>query len=77
MESELRELQIFKERTEIFLSGYGFIGFFQKRIALSTDKKAPTITVKGNYSGRKKVNFTIAANPFSEENGITVVAKRF
>lgn len=48
-----------------------------KKIALSTDEKAPTITVKGkgDYSGSKKVAFTIASKPLSEENGITVVAK--
>lgn len=48
-----------------------------KKIALSTDNKAPTITVKGkgNYSGSKKVSFTIVTKPLSKENGITVVAK--
>lgn len=48
-----------------------------KKVALSTDAKAPTITVKGkgNYSGSKKATFTIAAKPLSEESGITVVAK--
>ncbi len=48
-----------------------------KKVALSTDAKAPTITVKGkgNYSGSKKATFTIVAKPLSEESGITVVAK--
>lgn len=48
-----------------------------KKIALSTDKAAPTITIKGkgNYSGSKKVTFSIAVKPLSEENGIIVTAK--
>lgn len=48
-----------------------------KKVALSTDKKAPTITIKGkgNYSGSKNVYFTIAAKALSNKNGITVVAK--
>ena len=48
-----------------------------KKIALSTDRKAPTITIKGkgNYSGSKKVTFSIAVKPLSEENGITVTTK--
>ncbi len=48
-----------------------------KKVALSTDKKAPTVTVKGkgNYAGTKQVTFTIAAKALTNENGIRVVAK--
>ncbi len=48
-----------------------------KKVALSTDKKAPTVTVKGkgNYAGTKQVSFTIAAKALTNENGIRVVAK--
>lgn len=47
-----------------------------KVTALSTDTKAPTVTVtgKGNYKGSKSIKFAIAAKPLSTENGITVVA---
>ncbi len=48
-----------------------------KAVALSIDKKAPTITIKGkgNYSGSKQVTFTITAKALSNENGIVVEAK--
>ena len=48
-----------------------------KKPALSTDAKAPTVTVtgKGNYKGSKSETFTIEAKALSNENGITVVAK--
>ncbi len=48
-----------------------------KKVASATDKKAPTITIKGkgNYSGTKKVSYAIVPKPLSNENGITVVAK--
>ncbi len=48
-----------------------------KKVALSTDTKAPTIVIKGkgNYSGTKKVFFTIEAKELTAENGITVVVK--
>ncbi len=48
-----------------------------KKVASATDKKAPTITIKGkgNYSGTKKVSYAIVPKPLSNENGINVVAK--
>lgn len=48
-----------------------------KKPALSTDKNAPSFTVKGkgNYTGSKKVYFTIVPKALTNENGITVVAK--
>ena len=48
-----------------------------KKVASATDKKAPTIIIKGkgNYSGTKKVSYAIVPKPLSNENGITVVAK--
>ncbi|MBR5579490.1 MAG: leucine-rich repeat protein, partial [Lachnospiraceae bacterium] len=46
-----------------------------KKPALFTDKNAPTITVKGkgNFTGSKKVSFTIEAKALSSDNGIKVV----
>ena len=48
-----------------------------RKVALSTDVKAPTVTVtgKGNYKGKKSVTFSIIAKPLTNENGITVVVK--
>lgn len=48
-----------------------------KKAALSTDAKAPSVTIKGkgNYTGSKTVSFSIKAKPLSNENGITVSAK--
>lgn len=48
-----------------------------RKVALSTDTKAPTVIVtgKGNYKGTKSVKFSILAKALSNENGITVVAK--
>jgi len=47
-----------------------------KKPALSTDKNAPSLTIKGkgNFSGSKKVTFTIEPKPLTSENGIRVVA---
>lgn len=47
-----------------------------KKVALSTVKNAPSITIKGkgNYSGSKKVYFTIAPKSLTNENGITIAA---
>ena len=45
-------------------------------IALSTDVKAPTITVngKGNYTGSRQIHFSIVTKSLTNENGIKVVA---
>ncbi len=47
-----------------------------KKPALSTDVKSPTVVVKGkgNYTGSKQVPFSIAAKALTNENGIKVVA---
>lgn len=47
-----------------------------KKPALSTDKNAPSLTVKGkgNFTGSKKVYFTIAPKALTNENGIKVVS---
>ena len=46
-----------------------------KKPALSTDKKAPSLTVKGkgNFTGSKKIYFTIVPTALTNENGIKVV----
>ncbi len=48
-----------------------------RKVALLTDTKAPTVIVtgKGNYKGTKSVKFTILAKELSNENGIAVIAK--
>lgn len=48
-----------------------------RKAALSTDTKAPTVIVtgKGNYKGTKSVKFSILAKALSNENGIAVIAK--
>lgn len=48
-----------------------------KKTALSTDKDAPTIKISGlgNYTGTKKVYFSIVPKPLLNENGITIIAK--
>ncbi len=63
---------VLKEGTDYTVS-YGN----NKAIALSTDKKAPVITIKGkgNYTGSKKVYFTITGKPLTNENGILISAK--
>lgn len=46
-----------------------------KKPALSTDKNAPSLTVKGkgNFTGSKKIYFTIAPKALTNENRINVV----
>ena len=48
-----------------------------KQPALSTDKNAPSLTIrgKGNFSGTKTVYFTITPKALTNENGILIVAK--
>jgi len=46
-----------------------------KKVALSTDVKAPTVTIKGkgNYTGIRQVKFTISPKALSNDNGIRIV----
>lgn len=47
-----------------------------KKPALSTDTKAPTVTIKGkgNFTGNKSITFSIVSKVFSVDSGITLVA---
>ena len=47
-----------------------------RKPALSTDIKAPTVVVKGkgNYTGTKQIPFSISAKALTNENGIIVAA---
>lgn len=63
-----KELELGKDYTVSYANN--------KKVALYTEKNAPSITIKGkgNYAGSKKVCFSITAKPLSNENGITIVA---